>query len=65
MFSAVYLVCMVGAPCQFFVDKDPYPTKEECILAAGDIMLKNQLRAQRGEIPEFTVEVQCIPWDKA
>jgi hypothetical protein len=65
MFSAIYFVCMVGQPCQFFVDRDPYPTMEVCLDKSAEIVIKNQLRVDRGEIPKHTVEVQCVPWDKA
>jgi hypothetical protein len=65
MFSAIYLVCMVGMPCAFFVDSTPYPTMEVCLEKSKAIVEVNQQRVLRGEIPKHTVEVQCIAWDRA
>lgn len=65
MFSAIYLVCMAGQPCQFFVDSMPHPTMEVCLEESANIVFENQQRVLRGEIPEHSVEVQCISWDKA
>jgi len=56
---------MVGQPCQFFVDRDPYPNMEVCLEKSAGIVDVNKQRVLRGEIPEHTVEVQCVPWDKA
>lgn len=65
MFSAIYLVCMTGQPCMFFVDTVPYPTEEACEQGAIDNITKNMNRALAGEIPMFTVEHQCIGWEQA
>lgn len=65
MFSAVYLVCMAGSSCMFFVDNNPYPSEEVCIVEAENNILRNTNRVLSGEIPPFTAEFQCIPWDKA
>lgn len=65
MFSAVYLVCMLNQPCVFYVDNMPYKTVEECEHTA-ELTIENQtLRSQRGEIPPFEAEYQCISWEKA
>jgi hypothetical protein len=64
MFSAVYLVCILGQPCQFFVDNEPYPTLEICRMEAAKIVLTNQERAAKGEFLEHTSEYQCISWDE-
>ncbi len=65
MFSAIYLVCMTGMPCQFFVDNNAYPTEEVCIEEAEGNIVRNSNRALMGEIPPFTAEYQCISWSKA
>lgn len=65
MFSAVYLVCMLNQPCLFAVDNQPYSTIDDCRSAAEATIGNNTLRAQRGEIPPFTAEYQCISWVKA
>lgn len=65
MFSAIYFVCMLNQPCVFFVDSLPYKSVEECSHAA-ELTIENQtLRSQRGEIPPFEAEFQCISWGKA
>lgn len=63
MFSAVYLVCMAGQPCMFFVDTNPYPTEEVCTEEAENNIARNTNRSLSGEIPSFTAEYQCINWN--
>ena len=65
MFSAIYLVCMAGQPCQFFVDTTPYPTEEVCEEEAMNNIARNMNRVLLGEIPPFVAEHQCISWNKA
>ena len=65
MFSAVYLVCIMNGPCQFYVDTDPYPTYESCMIESQRIMQSNQERVAKGEFIEHTSEAQCISWEKA
>lgn len=65
MFSAIYLVCLAGEPCKFFVDPLPYPTEEVCELEAMNIIARNMNRTLTGEIPPFKAEHQCISWEKA
>ena len=65
MFSAIYLVCMAGEPCRYFVDPLPYPTEEVCHLEAMNNITSHMNRALLGEIPPFEAEHQCISWDKA
>ena len=62
MFSAIYLVCMTGQPCMFFVDPKPYPTVEVCKVEAENNIIKN---SNNPNIPPFEAEYQCISWDKA
>lgn len=65
MFSAVYLVCILGDPCVTFVDRPTYPTLEICRMEAAQIVLNNQERVKAGEAPPHTAEYQCVAWDKA
>ena len=65
MFSAIYLVCMTGQPCQFFVDTMPYPSEEVCEKEAMNNIARNMNRALTGEIPPFVAEHQCLSWEKA
>ena len=65
MFSAIYLVCMSGEPCRFFVDPMPYPTEEICEVGAMNNIATHMNRVLAGEIPPFEAEYQCISWDKA
>ena len=65
MFSAIYLVCMSGQPCMFFVDTAPYPTEEACEQGAIDKIATNMNRVLTGEIPPFEAEHQCLSWEKA
>ena len=62
MFSAVYLVCMVGQPCMFFVDQQSYPTEEVCEQSALETIYRNR---NNPNAKEFTAEYQCISWEKA
>ncbi len=62
MFSAVYLVCMSGQPCMFFVDPAPYPTEEICKDEAEYNIVRN---SSNPKIPPFTAEYQCVSWVKA
>lgn len=62
MFSAVYLVCIIGQPCMFFVDTVPYPTEEVCEQEAEANIIRN---SNLPGAPQFTAEYQCISWDKA
>ena len=62
MFSAVYLVCILNQPCQFFVDSVPYPTEQICRDEAEANITRNSSNPQA---PPFTAEYQCISWDKA
>ena len=65
MFSAVYLVCILNQPCQYFVDSVPYPTLFSCQDEALATIQENQDRVLRLEAPEHTAEFQCISWEKA
>jgi hypothetical protein len=65
MFSAIYLVCMTGQPCQFFVDTMPYPSEEVCEKEAMNNIARNMNRVLLGEIPPFVAEHQCLSWIKA
>jgi hypothetical protein len=65
MFSAVYLVCMMNQPCLFAADNRVYESLDECVHYAELTISNNTLRAQRGEIPPFKAEYQCIGWEKA
>ena len=62
MFSAIYLVCMTGQPCQFFVDQIPYPTIEVCRDEAEANIVRN---SNLPNVPPFTAEYQCVSWVKA
>ena len=65
MFSAVYLVCVLDQPCQFYVDPEPYPSMEVCSTEAKIIIQKNSDNIITGTIPDHTAEFQCITWEKA
>lgn len=65
MFSAVYLVCMVGQPCVFYVDSHPYPTEEVCELEATNNIARHKNKVVLGELPEFTAEFRCLGWKSA
>lgn len=62
MFSAIYLVCISGLPCQFFVDSLPYPTEEVCELEAEANIIRN---SNIPGVPPFTAKYQCISWEEA
>lgn len=62
MFSAVYLVCIMGQPCQFFVDAIIYPTEEVCIEEAEATIVRN---SNLPNVLPFTAEYQCVSWEKA
>lgn len=62
MFSAVYLVCIMNQPCQFFVDSQIYPSEEVCIQEAEASIVRN---SSIPGVPPFEAEYQCISWDKA
>lgn len=65
MFSAIYLVCFMGEPCQAFVDQPLYTTLEECNKGAeSNISRNNAIIHDLGQaLP--SVEFQCINWEKA
>lgn len=65
MFSAIYLVCFAGQPCEFFVDSFAYDSKEECVISVEDNIVRNtqEILAAGGSVP--TVDYQCISWSKA
>ncbi len=65
MFSAVYLVCMLGQPCMSATDVTPYNSLETCKENAETIIAMNQARVVAGELAPFTAEYQCVSWDKA
>lgn len=62
MFSAIFLLCMEGVPCQNFID-NLYPTVEACEVGAEKNMAIVKNRSELGELPPLTVEYQCINWN--
>lgn len=64
MFTAIYLLCMQGMPCQNFID-NPYPSIETCEIGAEKNVAIVRKRAENGELPPLTVEYQCVSWVKA
>lgn len=65
MFSAIYLVCIMGQPCVSVVEPRIFETVEECNKVAEETKLINQQRVLAGAFKKHTVDHQCISWSKA
>jgi hypothetical protein len=67
MLTVVFLVCNLNTKeCMTLTEpKEFFDNTENCQSYAENLILSQQDRVVKGELPPFVADYQCISWDKA